>query len=276
MNERQLSNWERRLHTYAADFPYPPTPEIAAGVTQQLRGQAKRGAPRSRSLVVRLTLAVFLLLAASLSVPAVRAAVLDFLQIGVVRIFLNQPFPTETVTPLPPAGAIQPATLAPAPTSTFLASIPDISGETTLENARLKSGFKVPLPAYPAGLGPPDHVYLQDSDGAFVMLVWMDPAAPQQALLSLQIISPGSWMIQKYQPLVVQETSVAGQPAVWTEGPYPLIMKNGQVELSRLVAGHVLIWQCCCGDAKSCVSNTYRLESNYPLDEALKIAESLH
>jgi hypothetical protein len=268
MNEKQFSNWERRLQTYAADFPYPPTPEIATRITRQLKQPGKGSALQYRRLVVRSALAVVVLVVALLSVPAVRAAVLEFLQIGAVRIFPNQPASTETVTPFAPAGAIQPATLPPGETPTALASMLDLAGETTLEEARLKSGFTLPLPAYPARLGPPDYVYLQESGDAFVMLVWMDPEAPQSVLLNLQIIGPQSWMIRKYQPQVVQETRVGEHAAIWSEGSYPLIMSDGDVEVQRLVTGHVLIWQE--------EDITYRLESDYSLDEALKIAESLH
>ena len=268
MNERKLSNWERRLQSYAADFPYPPTPDIATGVARQLQQPGKGYAIRYRLLVVRLALAIMVLVVALLSVPAVRAAVLEFLQVGAVRIFPNRPAPTETVTPVPPAGVIQPATQAPAETPTALASMLDVVGETTLENARIKSGFALPLPDYPAGLGPPDHVFLQDSGDDFVILVWMDPEAPQSVLLSLQFIGPQSWMIQKYQPRVVQETRVGGHTAIWATGPYPLLMSNGELELQRLVTGHVLIWQE--------EEITHRLESDYSLDEALKIAESLY
>jgi hypothetical protein len=268
MNEKQFSNWEGRLQIYAADFPYPPTPDIATGVARQLQQPGTRGASRHRLLVVRLALAIIVVAIALLSVPAVRAAVVEFLQIGAVRIFPNRPAPTETVTPFPPAGVIQPATQAPVETPTALASMLDLAGETTLEEARLKSGFTLPLPDYPAGLGPPDHVYLQDSGDAFVILAWMDPEAPQSVLLSLQFIGPQSWMIGKYQPRVVQETHVGERAAIWTTGPYPLLMSNGEVELKRLVTGHVLIWQ----DKVI----TYRLESDFSLNETLKVAESLH
>jgi len=268
MNDQQFSDWEKRLQTYATDFPYPPTPDIASGVAWQFQQPGKGSASRHRLLVVRLTLVIIVIAAALLSVPAVRAAVIEFLQIGAVRIFPNRPAPTVTVTPLPPAGVIQPATQAPAETPTSLAAMQDLAGETTLEAARLKSGFTLPLPDYPAGLGPPDHVYLQDSGDAFVILAWMDPEAPQSVLLSLQFIGPQSWMIRKYQPQVVQETRVGEHAAIWVVGPYPLIMSNGEVELQRLVTGHVLIWQ------EGGI--TYRLESDYSLSEALKIAASLH
>jgi hypothetical protein len=268
MNDQQLTNWERRLQIYAADFPYPPTPDIATGVAQQLQQPGTRDASRRRLLVVRLTLAIIVIAIALLSVPAVRAAVVEFLQIGAVRIFPNRPAPTATVTPLTPAGVILPATQAPAETPTTLASIRDLAGETTLEEARLKSGFSLPLPDYPAGLGLPDHVFLQESGDDFVILVWMDPEAPQSVLLSLQFIGPQSWMIRKYQPRIVKETHIDDHAAIWSEGPYPLLMSNGELERQHLVTGHVLIWQ----------DNgiTHRLESDYSLNEALKIAASLH
>jgi hypothetical protein len=66
---------------------------------------------------------------------------------------------------------------------------------------------------------------------------------------------------------VIEETEVNGQRAVWTVGPYPLISRNGDVELTRMVEGHVLIWE---SDGV-----TYRLETGLSLEETLKIAESL-
>ena len=60
---------------------------------------------------------------------------------------------------------------------------------------------------------------------------------------------------------------VNGQRAIWTVGPYPLRLYNGDIEFTRLIKGHVLIWQE--GDI------TYRLETDLSLEEAVKIAESL-
>ncbi|MFN8428149.1 MAG: hypothetical protein U0X87_18070 [Anaerolineales bacterium] len=62
-------------------------------------------------------------------------------------------------------------------------------------------------------------------------------------------------------------TQVNGQRAYWGEGPYPLRMYNGDLEFTRLIEGHVLIWA---------VDNvTYRLETDSTLQEAIKVAESL-
>ena len=55
--------------------------------------------------------------------------------------------------------------------------------------------------------------------------------------------------------------------AAWTEGPYLLNKRYGDVAEMRLLQGHVLIW------VEETV--TYRLESDLPLAEAVQVAESL-
>jgi hypothetical protein len=85
--------------------------------------------------------------------------------------------------------------------------------------------------------------------------------------MSLHIIEESSWTLDKYQPTVIRETTVNGLSAVWTEGEYPLLAKNGDIQWMRLVVGHVLIW----ADGKV----TYRLETNLSMEEAVQSAESL-
>jgi hypothetical protein len=98
-------------------------------------------------------------------------------------------------------------------------------------------------------------------------LIWLDPQDPGEILMSLHFIPPQSWAIKKVQLDVIQETTVNGNYAVWTEGPYPVRYKNGDLEYSRMIDGHVLIWEA--------GTITYRLETDLPLEEALNIAESL-
>jgi hypothetical protein len=100
-----------------------------------------------------------------------------------------------------------------------------------------------------------------------VILVWLDPQQPDKVLMSLYMIPNGSWIISKFEPQVLQETQVHGHRAIWTEGPYPLMLRNGNTEFTQLVDGHVLIWTD--GDL------TYRLETTSTIAEAVKIAESL-
>jgi hypothetical protein len=209
------------------------------------------------------------ILAGLMAVPQVRAAVLEILRIGAVYII--PAVPTPTVTPVP--ATLPPASLAPtarpSPPPTPLLSVLDLAGATTMAEARARAGFAIRLPTYPADLGAPDRVFLQDLGGSVVVLVWMDSAQPNRVRISLHALGPGTFA-EKLQPPVIQQTTVNGQPAVWTEGPYLLqFLRGGQVtyDAQRLVEGHTLVWTQ--GDV------TYRLESDLSLDEAVRIAASL-
>src|SRR5574341_1989877 len=271
VSEQPVDRWEARLRTAASALPYPPTPDVAGAVRQRLAAEAARRAPRSfvtrRPRLAWAIAIVVLLVAGLLAVPEVRAGLLQFLKIGAVRIFLVAPSPTPTSTAAPvSAGTPLPPTVTPRPTPTLMASLTDLAGETTLENARARAGFPIPLPTYPSGLGPPDRIFLQDFGGPMVVLVWLDPAQPDRVRLSLHLLACDH-CATKSEPTVIETTSVNGQPAVWTEGPYLLRLRNGNTDIRRLVEGHVLIW----ADGPI----TYRLETDLSLDEAVKIAESL-
>ena len=269
MNGPSLENWENRILSAAHELPYPPTPDIAWRLVQRrsLRSLAYRRAGWAAAILVVLLLATILL------VPPVRAAILDFLQIGAVRIFLVEPTATSTPTQGPltltPAqtGTNQPPTATHTPIAIYLASLLDLQGETTLEMALDRLHFTLSLPAYPADLGNPDHVFLQDQEGQVLLLVWMDPQHPDQVRLSLHAIGPGSWAVTKMGPVVIDQAQVNGREALWAEGPYPLRLTNGDLDIRRLVNGNVLIWEH--GDL------TYRLESDLTMDEAIKVAELL-
>src|SRR5262249_40767645 len=125
------------------------------------------------------------------------------------------------------------------------------------------------LPTYPPGLGPPQRVFLQSLGGPMVALVWVDPTQPRSVRLALFEMANGLFVYKSNVP-VVSEATVHGQRALWTEGPYIVQeLENGQVvnDTRRLVTGHVLIW------TEGTI--TYRLETDQPLDEAVRIAESL-
>lgn len=225
---------------------------------------------------------MLLILGGLLAVPQVRAAVVQFLQIGAIRIFLAEPTPTMAPTltpspsPLPPAVATpastptgEPPAATPQRTPTPLSSVLDLAGETTLAEAQAQVDFPIRLPTYPLDLGPPDRVFLQDLSGPVVVLVWLDPDQPGRVRFSLHQLGPGTFG-QKFEPPLVRETTVHGEPALWTEGPYLLqFQRGGQTtyDTRRLVTGHVLVW----------VEDgiTYRLETDLSLEEALQIAESL-
>ncbi len=275
VSEQPVDRWEARLRATAGALPYPSTPDVAGAVRRRLAAASARLAPRSfitrRPRLAWAIALVVLLVAGLLAVPEVRAGLLQFLRIGAVRIFLAPPTPTPgeaeaIVTALPATGVLPVATSTPRPTPTLAASLIDLGGETTLEEARARFGFPIALPAYPSGLGPPDRVFLQNFGGPMVVLVWLDPAQPDRVRLSLHLLTCDV-CATKNDPPVLQTTSVNGQPAIWTEGPYMLQLNNGSIDVRRMIEGHVLIW----ADGPI----TYRLETDLSLDEAVKIAESL-
>ena len=258
MDDSHLEKVEARLRATAAEFRYPPLPDISIQVLPRLKLTHRIKPLRSPRLAWVLVVLVAML-AGLLAAPPVRAQVLEFLEVGIVRIFMGGP--PETPAPIQhferatPAGSLIPALQA-------------IAGETDLQNAQKRVPFPIRLPGYPADLGEPDMVFLQDMAGPLVVLVWMDPHNPEQVRLSLHMIGPGSYAVSKSMPRTVEMANVAGEQAVWAEGPYILQMKNGNMENFRLIEGHVLIWE----DAEL----TFRLETDLPLEEAVRIAESLH
>jgi len=237
----QLERFAQQIRGLAAGFRYPPTPDIAA----RLRG---RKAPPVRRPRLAWAIAIVLVIAAGLlAVPAVRAAVVEIVKFGAVRIFLGGPTPT----PLPPTGQL---------------SLSELPGETTLEVARASAAIPIRLPGYPADLGLPDRVFLLRVFGGTVILVWEDPNYPDLARLALFEIPQGP-IVNKLFPERIESTSVAGRPAIWTIGDHFIeVIVEGQRK-QVLVGGNVLIW--------SLEGVTYRLETTLSLEEAIRIAESL-
>jgi hypothetical protein len=148
----------------------------------------------------------------------------------------------------------------------------DLMGETTLEAARAKMFFPIKLPAYPSDLGPPDRVFVQETEGDAVVLAWLDPARKDTARMLLDEL--GSDVIAKKtlsQGYTLQETTVNGQRAVWIGSIHILDFydrsSSTEIELRRLINGPVLLW--------SAGGITYRLQSDLSLEEAVKVAESL-
>jgi len=258
MNESERELFEKRLLSLSKGFDYPRTPDIARTVMARLR-PARHPRLISRRLAWSLTL-ILIVFSSLMLIPPARAAIIEFIQIGVVRIFPR----SVDVTPTPTMESTAPVT---ATSQSLIPLLDQLAGETTLANAQEKVPFQILLPAYPASLGEPDLVFAQEVEGTMVVLVWMDPQQPEQVLLSLHLIPSGSWAVHKVEPVVVEQTTLNGQPAIWATGPYALKAINGNIQFMRLIDGHVLIW--------AVDDLTYRLETDLPLEEALKIAESL-
>ena len=130
-----------------------------------------------------------------------------------------------------------------------------------------------PSTAGTGGGGAPAGVFVQGLDGAAVVLVWLDPADPARVRLSLHLLAAPTiaekliFSVQKEGVPGLIATDVGGLTAVWTTGPYVLHTQSGALHEYRLIDGHVLIWS----DGRL----TYRLETDLPLAEAQRIAESL-
>lgn len=243
---------EMRLTQAARAFVYPPTPDLTRLVSRRMTS-ARRGG-RRRGLVLAGAL-LALILAGIFAVPPVRAAVMDWIRLGAVRIFLVQP----------PAPTVPPGTATHVPTPTPLASVLDLSGETSLEKAQAQAGFPIRLPA---GMGRPAHVYVQEMGSPVIVLVWMEPAQSGRVKLALFETAADQVIFQKAAPKNIQDTRVNGQPALWMDGPYLLVTGGGETTLSRLVdSGHTLIWT----DG----GITYRLETALDLAGAVRVAESI-
>lgn len=251
---------ESRLREVATHFAYPPTPDIAGRERRRLQGAGSepritgnRAAGRVRLLAGAAALAVLLLFVALL-VPQTRAALLQIFDIGAVRFLADDE----------PARSLPETRL---PETTLL----DLAGETSLAGAAGRVNFELRLPEYPADLGPPDRVFLQQlvegGRDQVVILVWLDPSRPDQARLSLYHIGVPLYGLKQASRENVLQTTVNGQPAAWVEGPHRLQLQGGDFQEWYLVPGNALVWT----DGEL----TYRLESGLSMDEAIRIAESL-
>jgi hypothetical protein len=277
MSESPQERVEFKIGEIARAFPYPPTPDISGGVTRRLaqQGALRRRPVPSRRLAWAL-LVVAILFGALLAVPPVRAQILEFIQVGIVRIFVGErtptPAPDKSEPTQPAGGGESPDEATPLPGGQEImtptpGALLDLDGQVTLDQARAEVDFPILAPTYPEGVGLPDGVFLQDMGGQTLIMVWMDPERPDQVLFSLHELGPGSYSAEKVQPAILEQTVVNGETAYWTTGPYLFRLKNGDHVIRRLIRGHVLIW----ADGEI----TYRLETSLALEEAVRMAESL-
>jgi len=269
--------FEQHIQEIAGQMTYPPTPDLAATLARPVGALRPALSARRWALAA---LGLLVVIAALMAVPPVRAAVLEFIRIGAVRILVGEPTvtPVPTSMPLPPRSGVAPipqlpvtATSAGPQTTGDLADLSRLYGETTLEAARAVFHHPIKLPTYPPDLGRPDRVYRQNYDQGLIILVWLQPGDPRQVRMSLHIITDDT-IIYKFEPKIIQSTTVNGEKAVWLEGPYPLMVTGpsaNDMVISRLMVGKSLVW------AEASTGLTYRLESDLTLDEAIKVAESI-
>lgn len=241
--------WEKTVRETAREFPYPPTPDIASAVRQRLR-RSRSPRPVLRALAAVLLIAVVV----TLIVPEVRAAVLEFIRIGAVQIIRGvEPTPT----------AIPRATRTPSGPMHY-ASVLELPGETTLEDAQARLPYAIPLPA---DLGTPDRVFVQEARIPLLTLVWLVPDQPDQVYMSLEILS-SEMAATKYDTRETgQAVQVSGQVGYWMTDAHRVVYYYDNNEWQRDVQANVLIWEI--------DRLTYRMEIDAPLNQALQTAESI-
>ena len=81
----ELSGINDRLNRLGRDYPYPPTPDIAAVLAGKRWSVPRQVFPIRRALA----LVAFLITVLIISVPPVRAAVADFFQLRRIRIYFE-------------------------------------------------------------------------------------------------------------------------------------------------------------------------------------------
>lgn len=253
--------FEQRLQEVAVTFRFPNTPDVARRLRYRPRSRAVPSVGRLRPAWIALVVAMLLL--ALLAVPQVRAAVLEFLQIGAIRIL-----PIEApATPLP----------ADDPDATLEAAVPprtllDLAGATTLEAAQASAPFPLRSPAYPADLGAPDEVFQQQLtepglNTPVYIFVWYKDDVPGEVRLALYQIGFRNFALKTAAASAIAETFVRGERAYWVRGPHEIRLASGESEEWLFVPGSVLVW--------TEDGITYRLEGASEMPEAVRIARSL-
>ncbi len=260
INEPLDDAWETTVRDTARHFDYPATPDISRQVRARL---TQRREPLN---FARITAAVVLaLLIVVATVPEVRAFVAEIIRIGAIQIFVGQPKPTPVPTARPTASAY------PTTTDLYLQSALQMPNETTLEDAITQLKSPIYLPTYPATIGKPNHVYVQQfKPGVLVTLVWTVPDKPDQIWLTLDILS--QQMIASkfiYDDGQHQSVKVNHTQAEWIPSAHEVLFFGNNQQISREVHGKVLIWL-----VGQYGKLTYRLEGASTLDEAIQMAES--
>ena len=229
--------------------------DLSDAVTRELRAQSgpvqPRLRPRRRRLAV--VLVASLVIALTAAIPSARAAVTNFLDIGVIRVH-----------PEPPPGPV-------SPTADL-----QLGERVTLDDARARMPVLVPTAE---GLRSPDEVWLSGVGGGGVSLVYRArsglPAAEHTSvgLLVQEFLGNGRTAVSKYLTgqARVRPVTIDGEPGAFLSGGDHLLFyeapDGADVSESGRLVGNALIFQQ--------GSLTIRLEGDLPLLRMMAIANSL-
>ena len=258
---------ERLLTETAGRTAYPRTPDLGARVAASLRAPASPQAQARRPAFAALVAAVMVVLAVLAIAPS-RDAIARLFGVEGSRIeFLPTALPGETATPLP----------ATFPTTAFgggPTAVPGSSGLSTnvrtidpvdLAEADELAGFEAVLPA------------VEEARLRSVLVIYGDQPVLEHRYLSFDL-----WQTKLRQDAgfgkgvpqggIVQEVEVGGVPGTWLSGEPHFVYYYNEMgfryeDSTRLVERNTLVWRT---DAFF-----YRIETDRPLEEALRIAETL-
>ncbi len=244
MNDSATERFAERVQNVAASFDYPPTPDIAVGVREQLAIPQRAAAMPRRTWAAGLATVLLLAILATLTITPARAALFRFMRIGAIEINL-----LDESTAVPELQSVSLVDLGQA------ISLAEAADYITLDD-----------PAFPPVLSRPDEVYVQRLfyREPVVIFLW-HPTAVHPQIILVQIETP-NFGLKLASGEQVTQTEVGGQPAVWIEGPHLFDLVGGSVDEQAVIATNVLIW----ADEFA----TYRLEGALSLGEARQIAES--
>ena len=240
-----MSELERALGVLARELDVPETPDLATAVLAQLEPRTPRRVERGR-WIVAVAVVVLAALTASLAIPDARAALFRLLSIGGERIEL-----VDELSEVPVGDDLELG----------------LGERVTLEEARRRSSFT------PRELEEsPDRVYL--GERGTVWFLYGAPERPRLLLAQSTLLPPQEALLLK--KLVAPDTRVErvrvdGSVGIFLSGEAHFLVMLDEygfpVEESARLARDVLIWE------REDVG--FRLEGDFELQEALRIAESL-
>jgi hypothetical protein len=257
VNESRTTPWvETLLSDTARQTRWPATPELRAAVLNRLDGPL----PRGRVLVPRRAFAIAvavlaLLVTAVLAHPGTRTAVAEFF--GLVEGYRIELVPTVAATSASgPAGAPS-ATATPTP-------LDGIASRSTLDAAT--AALRV-APALVSGEPQPDVYIARFGAQTFVLLRY-----PRFDLWQGRDGVPGMQVKSLPEGTIIETPSVHGRAAYWVAGverSVRFVDAEGRdiPGSTRMVTRNALVW--------SGANRLYRLETDLPLAEALRLANSL-
>lgn len=251
---------ERVLRDMPDDAIYPPTPDLASTVADELAAQAK---PRRLFTINRMSAVAAVLLLALAAVIMFDASARETVAgwLGLRGVEVHQVDATPTAIDRQP-------------------ELSDIGQQVTLSEAQARADFPIQIPT--SLDRPPDAVYIDSwPPGGKVSLVY-EPTAqlPETAFPGVGLLltefqgsrTPNASGKGIPPDATLEQVEVNGQPGVWISGSphiaYTYHTREGETTfVDARLAGNVLLWE------RDGI--TYRLEAQILLPQAVKLAESL-